>query len=216
MTKSGKYKRTDIRASKLTLLTHRAAARHQPEGNHNQFPVAKYKYSFVRKNRKRTGIHPHHRVTSPWRREFQDGGGKENTTWTGTNANSSTKTHYSEWQSGHKSLTGRIKSYSYQFSFIIRYNTSDGKDIQLFPLPLSISHASGAYRYIKKICNILPKIDEKKTKRAEIQAPKLTILTHGAASHVSQARREDHTTNRSPSLRKKIFFLRKEPTTMIV
>jgi hypothetical protein len=84
-------------------------------------------------------------------REFQDGGGKENTKRTRRNANSSAKTHYSDSQSGHKSLTGRNKSYSSQFSFIIRYNVSDRKALQLLPLPLSISHASGAYGTVKKL-----------------------------------------------------------------
>jgi hypothetical protein len=52
------------------------------------------------------------------------------------NANSRAKTNYSDSQSGHKSLSGRKKSYSNQFSFIISYNTSDRKAIQLLPHPL--------------------------------------------------------------------------------
>jgi len=35
-----------------------------------------------------------------------------------TNTNSHVKTHYSDSQIGHSSITGRKKSYNHQFSFI--------------------------------------------------------------------------------------------------
>jgi hypothetical protein len=105
-----------------------------------------------------------------------------------TNTNSNTKTHCSDSKSGQKSLTWRNNSYRYQFSFIILYNVYERP---WFPLPLSISPASGEYITLKNNCNILHYNTKIKPKRTEIQATKPTILTHGADSHASPAARNE-------------------------